>query len=178
MNQPANQQICDPPEKKKWNLNISPQQKNQSIWRKNPWVRFRFGNLFCCLTKIPFKVGPYNRLQVELWGPYKQGFSTPVTQLLYKAIYRGPISPYCPTTGSGAHLVQPKRSTTARVNFDKNEYVRFRLAGVRIPWTGGQAKRKSEGRFGIQIGRCFGSWMVMVNDLCFLGVIKEYSNFE
>ena len=26
-----------------------------------------------------------------------------------------------------------------RVNFDKNEYVRFELGGILIPWTGGQA---------------------------------------
>ena len=26
-----------------------------------------------------------------------------------------------------------------RVSFDRNEYVRFRLGGIRIPWTGGQA---------------------------------------
>eukprot|EP00434_Breviolum_minutum_P010338 symbB.v1.2.009122.t1/scaffold552.1/size189238/1 len=32
-----------------------------------------------------------------------------------------------------------RNECTLRVNFDKNEYVRFRLAGVRIPWTGGQA---------------------------------------
>ena len=31
-------------------------------------------------------------------------------------------------------------AAVARVNFDKNEYVRFRLAGIRIPWTGGQAE--------------------------------------
>ena len=164
-----------PPKKKKESEHQSSTKKSKHLG-KIPWVRFRFGHLFCCLTKIPFKVGPGH----ESWGPQKQCFFTPVTQLLYKAIYRNPISPYCPTIGSGPTLYNPndRQRRPARVNFDKNEYVRFRLAGVRIPWTGGQAKRKSEGRFRIQIGRCFGSWMVMVNDLCFLEAIKQYSNFE
>ncbi|CAK9117720.1 unnamed protein product [Durusdinium trenchii] len=42
---------------------------------------------------------------------------------------------------TGGIVVQDgyRNECTLRVSFDKNEYVRFQLGGIRIPWIGGQA---------------------------------------